>query len=64
METVVRPLASDDRLDILMEINSHCYKNMQLNTEGVEMDLLLNAIDHIGTPEEVLKPLIASFFIF
>jgi|GEM_PF-31085 len=60
VEAAVNPLSKDDRLDILMEFNSHIYENIQRKTQGTEMDCLLNAIDRLGTPEEVLKPLIAD----
>ena len=60
VEAAVKPLAKEDRLDILMEMNSHIYENVQRNTEASEMDVVLNAIDRLGTPEDVLKPLIAD----
>ena len=60
IEAAVKPLSKEDRLDILMEMNSHIFENVQRNTDASEMDVVLNAIDRLGTPEEVLKPLIAD----
>lgn len=60
VETAVRPLTQQDRMDILMEINSHLYENLQNAGDQPEMNSLLDAIDRLGVPEEVLRPLIAE----
>lgn len=60
IKTATKPLVAKDRQEILMEFNSHIYESLQSNTAGAEIDKLLNAIDKLGTPEDVLKPLIAD----
>lgn len=54
------PLAKEDRQDVLMEFNSHIYEGMQRNSGGNEVDRLLDVIENLGPPEEVLKPLVAE----
>ena len=60
VETAVKPLLKEDKLDILMEFNSHIYESLQSKTGGSEMNHLLDAIDRLGSPEVVLKPLVAD----
>jgi len=43
-----------------MEFNSHIYESLQHKNDGNEIDLLLDIIERLGTPEEVLKPLVAD----
>ena len=60
IKNVVKPLTVEDQQEVLMEFNSHIYENIQKNTAQGELDSLLNAIDKLGNPEIVLKPLIAD----
>ena len=60
VESAVKPLLKEDKLDVLMEFNSHIYESLQSKSGGSEMDNLLNAIDRLGSPEAVLKPLVAD----
>lgn len=53
-------LLTEDRQDVLMEFNSHIYEGMQRRAKGSEVDDLLDLIDKLGIPEEVLKPLVAE----
>ncbi|TVZ25831.1 putative membrane protein [Gillisia sp. Hel_I_86] len=53
-------LAKEDRQDVLMEFNSHIYEGMQRHSGDNEVDNLLNVIENLGAPEEVLKPLVAE----
>lgn len=60
IKNVCKPLSQTDALEILMEFNSHIYESLQNNNNASEIDILLNAIEKLGAPEEVLKPLIAD----
>lgn len=60
IESTVSQLQKTDQLDVLMEFNSHIYEHIQSNPSEGELDCLLNAIDKLGAPEEVLRPLIAD----
>lgn len=60
IKNVTRSLSEKDREDVLMEFNSHIYESLQNKTTSTELDSLLNSIDKLGNPEEVLKPLIAD----
>jgi len=46
--------------DIYMEFNSHIFEAIQHKKETNEIDALLDIIEKIGIPEEVLKPLVAD----
>lgn len=60
IKNVTKPLSQADRNEVLMEFNSHIYESLQNNTNNSQLDNLLNSIDKLGAPEEVLKPLIAD----
>jgi uncharacterized membrane protein len=53
-------LSKEDQNDIYMEFNSHIYESLQHKNNANEIDLLLDVIERLGTPEEVLKPLVAD----
>ncbi|MCD4792985.1 MAG: DUF1700 domain-containing protein [Bacteroidales bacterium] len=53
-------LSKEDRTDLIMEFNSHIYEGLQKNTGEDELEGLLNILENLGMPEEVLKPLIAD----
>jgi uncharacterized membrane protein len=53
-------LSKEDQNDIYMEFNSHIYESLQHKSNANEIDLLLDVIERLGTPEEVLKPLVAD----
>lgn len=56
----IATLPKHDREDVLMEFNSHIFEGIQNDTEKSEIDSLLDVLQKLGTPEEVLKPLIAD----
>ena len=60
IKNATKELCAEDSLEILMEFNSHLYESVQIKNSKSEIDILLNAIDKLGTPEEVLKPLVAD----
>lgn len=60
IRNVLKPILDSDRQEVLMEFNSHIYEHLQDNKSKLEIDALLNAIEKLGSPEEVLKPLIAD----
>ncbi|BFM44543.1 hypothetical protein CFS9_31840 [Flavobacterium sp. CFS9] len=53
-------LSKMDQNDIYMEFNSHIFEAIQHKNETNELDSLLDSIEKLGSPEEVLKPLIAD----
>lgn len=54
-------LSSEDQNDILMEMNSHIYESISKNSDDKnELNHLINSLDKIGIPSEVLKPLVAQ----
>jgi uncharacterized membrane protein len=53
-------LSKEDQNDIYMEFNSHIYESLQNKNNANEIDLLLDVTERLGTPEEVLKPLVAD----
>ncbi|OCB77839.1 hypothetical protein B0A79_21480 [Flavobacterium piscis] len=46
--------------DIYMEFNSHIFEAIQHKSQANEIDSLLDIIEKLGAPEEVLKPLDAD----
>ena len=60
LRNVLKPILDEDRQEVLMEFNSHIYEYIQNNKSKSELYELLNAIDKLGSPEKVLKPLIAD----
>lgn len=56
----IRPLTLSDQNDILLEFNSHIYEGLQRNQNKTEIENLLDILDKLGIPEEVLKPLVAD----
>jgi len=61
IQLATKKLNKEDQNDILMELNSHIFESIS-NTkdEHNELQNLINIIDKIGNPNEVLKPLIAE----
>ncbi|MEX0996264.1 MAG: DUF1700 domain-containing protein [Flavobacteriaceae bacterium] len=56
----IRLLPLSDQNEILLEFNSHIYEGLQRNKNKTEIDNLLDILDKLGIPEEVLKPLVAD----
>ena len=46
--------------DIYMEFNSHIFEAIHHKNEANELESLLDIIEKLGAPEEVLKPLVAD----
>lgn len=58
---VTKSLSSDDRLDTLMEFNSHIYEHMaHADQSDSEEERLMLVLETLGAPEEVLVPMIAE----
>lgn len=56
-----KSLPKQDQEDVLMEFNSHIYEGMQrVPQQENEPDHLLNILEKLGEPEEILKPLVAQ----
>lgn len=60
VKKTVKLLNTKEQNEILMEINSHIYEGLQHNKTNNEIDRLLDILDKLGAPEEVLKPLVAD----
>lgn len=60
IKKVVRPLPPNDQKEVLLEFNSHIYEALINNNQETEIDRLLDVLENLGEPEEVLKPLIAD----
>ncbi len=60
MKRMVATLPSEDQADILMEFNSHIYESTIGSIANQEVDDLMDVIQKLGSPEEVLKPMIAE----
>lgn len=56
----VKGLNQQNQYEILMELNSHIYENLQEHPTGNEVEKLLNILEKLGRPEEILKPLVAD----
>ena len=57
---VTNSLSKEDKQDVYMEFNSHIYEALQHKNGANEIDVLLDIIEKLGVPEEVLKPLLAD----
>ncbi|UII19924.1 HAAS signaling domain-containing protein [Fulvivirga ligni] len=60
LKNVTKPLSTSDSQEVLMEFNSHIYEHLQQTSTQPELERLLNIIDKLGAPEEVLRPLVAD----
>ncbi|WP_416448384.1 HAAS signaling domain-containing protein [Leeuwenhoekiella sp. A2] len=60
IEITVSSLSKSDQQDVLLEFNSHIYEGLARKTNKHETDHLLDLLEKLGEPEEVLKPLIAD----
>jgi len=52
-------LSANDQLEMMMEFNSHIYEATSAATPSNEVDVLVNTLEKLGAPEEVLQPVIA-----
>lgn len=61
IQSAIKKLNQEDQNDILMEMNSHIYESMSKNeVENNELKNLINTLDKIGIPNDILKPLVAE----
>ena len=61
IQSAIKKLNQEDQNDIRMEMNSHIYESMSKNEdENDELKNLINTLDKIGIPNDVLKPLVAE----
>ena len=56
----ISSLSKQNQDDIYMEFNSHVFEAIQQKNGINEIDLLLDVLEKLGIPEEVLKPLVAD----
>lgn len=57
---VTKGLSKEDQEDVLMEFNSHIFEYMQKHQEESEVDHLMDVLETLGAPEEVLQSLVAE----
>lgn len=60
VERTISILSEEDKLDMLMEINSHIYEAMQQGDYENEIDKLLTTTEKLGLPEEFLVTIVAE----
>ncbi len=60
LKRATRSLSAEYQNDVLLEFNSHIYEGVQQRQGEGEMEKLLDVIDTLGNPEEVLRPLVAD----
>jgi len=60
MKRMIHTLPKEDQEDILMEFNSHIYESTQGSDQSNEVDKLMDVIQKLGSPEEVLKTMVAE----
>ena len=60
IEKTLSSLSKSDQKEVLLEFNSHIYEGLARKNKGNETNQLLDILDKLGEPEEVLKPLIAD----
>lgn len=53
-------LPKEDQLDLLMEFNSHIFESSQKKKNTSETENLIDVLDKLGNPEEVLKSTVAE----
>ncbi len=53
-------LPESDQLEMIMELNSHIYEATQGAAPANEVEVLVNTIENLGMPEEVLAPAVAD----
>ncbi len=56
----IRILSESDQREMMMEINSHIYEATHSAIPVNEVRELVDALENLGAPEEVLLPLVAS----
>lgn len=60
VKKILKPITETDRNEVLMELNSHIYEHIQSNKLVLELEAVQAAINTLGVPAEVLKPLVAD----
>lgn len=60
IKKTVSSLPKKDQQEILLELNSHIYEGLKHKTQKSEIDRLLDILEKLGEPEEILKPLVAD----
>ncbi|SMG35984.1 Protein of unknown function [Marivirga sericea] len=53
-------LSKEDRFDIMMEFNSHIYEALQEGENKTKIEKLVEILDKLGNPEDVLKSMVAD----
>nr|WP_315423048.1 hypothetical protein [uncultured Pedobacter sp.] len=53
-------LSEDDQRELTMELKSHVYEATCNSTLEKEIDILMDVLNKLGMPEEVLQPMVAD----
>jgi uncharacterized membrane protein len=60
VEKNIKLLSEKDKVEFLMEINSHIYEAMNASSEANETENLLNVLNKLGDPQDFLKGIVAD----
>lgn len=60
IKRMLSDIPKEDRLDVLMEFNSHIYESTHNSSIADEVDDLMDVVEKLGAPEVVLIPLKAQ----
>ena len=60
IEKHLRVLSKEDAQDLIMEFNSHIYEGILSSDIEDEVEKLLNVIEKLGNPSEILAPIVAD----
>jgi len=60
VERNIKLLSEKDKVEFLMEINSHIFEAMKTYSFENESDNLLNVLEKLGEPEDYLKAIVAD----
>jgi hypothetical protein len=52
-------LSANDQLEMMMELNSHIYEATNAASPANEVEVLVDTLEKLGAPEDVLQPVIA-----
>lgn len=63
IQSATKTISKEDQQEIQMELNSHIYESFtssHIENPNDEVAVLLNVLEKIGIPSEILKPLVAD----
>jgi hypothetical protein len=60
VENAAKSLSREDKIDTIMEINSHLYEGMLAEGSGTEIERIISLTTKLGDPYSYLKPVVAE----